>query len=220
MPGPAAPSAEVVEAYGLQRSRKQTGVPMSKIAFLVDQMFEDSEFRVPYDRLRGAGHQIEILGRKPGAQVEGYHHKERIAIEKPVAQARVEDYDALVIPGGYSPDHLRTDRDAVTFTRTMAQANKPVAAVCHAPSLLIEADLVYGRQVTSWPSIKTDLINAGARWVDREVAIDGNLITSRRPDDLPAFSDAILGLLAEGVPARTDTVPGQGRAASASPPAR
>jgi deglycase len=188
---------------------------MSKIAFLVDQMFEDSEFRIPYDRLRAAGHRVEILGR--GAQVEGYRHKERIAIEKPVAQAKVEDYDALVIPGGYSPDHLRTHGEAVAFTRAMGLANKPVAAVCHGPSLLIESDLVYGRQVTSWPSIKTDLINAGARWVDREVAIDGNIITSRRPDDLPAFSDAILRMLSEGVPVRTDHAPGQGRAASAPP---
>ena len=187
---------------------------MSKIAFLVDEMFEDSEFRVPYDRLRAAGHQIDILGIKAGDTVTGYRQKERIKIEKPVAQARVEDYDALVIPGGYSPDHLRVHREAVAFTRTLALANKPVAAVCHAPSLLIEADLVYGRQITSWPSIKTDLINAGARWVDREVVIDGNVITSRRPDDLPAFSDAILRLLAEGVPAGTDTAPGQGRAAS------
>lgn len=191
---------------------------MSKIAFLVDQMFEDSEFRVPYDRLRAAGHQVEILGREARAQVEGYRRKERVTIEKPVAQARVDDYDALVIPGGYSPDHLRTHPEAVAFTRAMALANKPVAAVCHAPSLLIEADLVYGRHVASWPSIKTDLINAGARWVDREVAIDGNLITSRRPDDLPAFSDAILRMLAEGVPARTDQGSGQGRAAPASPP--
>jgi protease I len=191
---------------------------MSKIAFLVDQMFEDSEFRLPYDRLRAAGHQVEILGREARAQVEGYRRRERVTIEKAVAQARVEDHDALVIPGGYSPDHLRTHREAVAFTRAMALANKPVAAVCHAPSLLIEADLVYGRHVTSWPSIKTDLINAGARWVDREVAIDGNLITSRRPDDLPAFSDAILRMLAEGVPARADQGPGQGRAAPASPP--
>lgn len=192
---------------------------MSKIAFLVDQMFEDSEFRVPYDRLRAAGHPIDILGREAGAQVEGYRHKERIKIEQPVARAKVEDYDALVIPGGYSPDHLRTHREAVAFTRAMGLANKLVAAVCHAPSLLIEADLVYGRQMTSWPSIKTDLINAGARWVDREVAIDGNILTSRRPDDLPAFSDAILRVLAEGIPPRTDTAPGQGRAASAPPPA-
>jgi protease I len=191
---------------------------MSKIAFLVDQMFEDSEFRVPYDRLRGAGHQVEILGREASITVDGYRQKEHITIEQPVAQARVEDYDALVIPGGYSPDHLRTHRDAVAFTRAMALANKPVAAVCHAPSLLIEADLVYGRHVTSWPSIKTDLINAGARWVDREVVIDGNIITSRRPDDLPAFSDAILRVLAEGVPALAEPVAGQPRAEAPAPP--
>jgi protease I len=193
---------------------------MSKIAFLVDEMFEDSEFRVPYDRLRAAGHTIDVLGRQAGALMEGYRRKERVPIEKPVAQARVEDYDALVIPGGYSPDHLRTQREAVAFTRTLALANKLVAAVCHAPSLLIEADLVYSRQITSWPSIKTDLINAGARWVDREVAIDGNLITSRRPDDLAAFSDAILRMLAEGVPARTDAGAGNGRPASTPSSAR
>jgi protease I len=192
---------------------------MSKIAFLVDEMFEDSEFRVPYDRLRAAGHSIDILGRQAGATMDGYRHKEHVKIEKPVAQARVEDYDALVIPGGYSPDHLRTQREAVAFTRSMALANKLVAAVCHAPSLLIEADLVYGRQITSWPSIRTDLVNAGARWVDREVAIDGNLITSRRPDDLPAFSDAILRMLAEGVPVRPDAAAGNARPAS-PPPAR
>ncbi|HEX3757213.1 MAG TPA: type 1 glutamine amidotransferase domain-containing protein [Kofleriaceae bacterium] len=190
---------------------------MSKIAFLVDQMFEDAEFRVPYDRLRAAGHQVDILGHKAGETVEGYHRKEHVAIEKPAAQARTEDYDALVIPGGYSPDRLRTQRDAVAFTRAMALAGKPVAAVCHAPSLLIESDLVYGRQVTSWPSIKTDLINAGARWVDREVMIDGNLITSRKPDDLPAFSDAILRVLSEGVPARSE--PASGRRGSATPTA-
>jgi protease I len=192
---------------------------MSKIAFLIDEMFEDSEFRVPYDRLRAAGHAIDILGRQAGATMEGYRRKEKVRIEKPVGQARVEDYDALVIPGGYSPDHLRTQREAVAFTRSLALANKPVAAVCHAPSLLIEADLVYGRQITSWPSIRTDLINAGARWVDREVMIDGNIITSRRPDDLPAFSDVILRLLAEGVPVRPDAAAGNGRQSSA-PPAR
>lgn len=186
---------------------------MSKIAFLVDEMFEDSEFRVPYDRLRAAGHSIDILGRQAGATMDGYRHKEHVKIEKPLAQAQAEDYDALVIPGGYSPDHLRTQREAVAFTRSLALANKPVAAVCHAPSLLIEADLVYGRQITSWPSIRTDLVNAGARWVDREVVIDGNVITSRRPDDLPAFSDAILRMLAEDVPAST----GQARSASAHP---
>ena len=188
---------------------------MSKIAFLLDQMFEDSEFRVPYDRLRAAGHSVDVLGVKAGDAMTGYHQQERVEIEKAVAQVRAEDYDALVIPGGYSPDHLRVHRGAVAFTRAIALAGKPVAAVCHAPSLLIEADLVYGRHITSWPSIKTDLINAGARWVDREVAIDGNLITSRRPDDLRAFSDAILRMLTEGVPAPSEPAT---RAPTAPPP--
>jgi protease I len=182
---------------------------MSKIAILVDEMFEDSEFRVPYDRLRAAGHQVDIVGRKVGATVDGKSHKEHARIEKSVGQVAVDDYDALVIPGGYSPDHLRTDPGAVRFTRDMALAGKPVAAVCHAPSLLIEADLAFGRQLTSWPSIKTDLINAGGRWVDREVVTDGNLITSRKPDDLPAFSDAILTMLAGGVPEHPEPSPGR-----------
>ena len=182
---------------------------MSKIAILVDEMFEDSEFRVPYDRLRAAGHQVDVVGRKAGTSIAGKAHKERATIERSLAQVTVDDYDALVIPGGYSPDHLRTDPAAVRFTRDMALAGKPVAAVCHAPSLLIEADLAFGRQLTSWPSIKTDVINAGGRWVDREVVTDGNLITSRKPDDLPAFSDAILTMLASGVPERPEPSPGR-----------
>ena len=177
---------------------------MSKIAFLVDQMFEDSEFRVPYDRLLAAGHDIDIVGLQAGREVIGKHREERVTIEKSVREVSEKHYDALVIPGGYSPDHLRMNRDAVSFTRAMAGANKPVAAVCHGPSMLIEAELTDDRLVTSWPSIKTDLINACARWVDREVVVDGNLITSRRPDDLPAFSDAILHQLADGVPERRE----------------
>lgn len=175
---------------------------MSKIAILVDQMFEDSELRVPLDRLRQAGHDVELIGIEAGAKVTGKQEKERVKIEKAVSSASEQDYDALVIPGGYSPDHLRMDLAAVRFTRAMALANKPVAAVCHGPSLLIEADVVDDRMVTSWPSVRTDLLNAGARWIDREVVVDGNLVTSRKPDDLPAFCDAILRQLAEGVPER------------------
>jgi protease I len=175
---------------------------MSRIAILIDDMFEDSEFRVPYDRLRAAGHQVDVVGLERGAEVVGERRKEHVRIEKSVRDVSEKNYDALVIPGGYSPDHLRTDMAAVRLTRAMALANKPVAAVCHGPSLLIEADLVDERFVTSWPSVRTDLINAGARWTDREVAIDGNIITSRRPDDLPAFSNAILHQLADGVPER------------------
>jgi protease I len=177
---------------------------MSKIAMLVDEMFEDSEFRVPYDRLRAAGHQVDIVGLEADKHVEGKKHEERITIEKSVADVTERDYDALVIPGGYSPDHLRMSLDAVRLTRAMAMANKPVAAVCHAPWMLIEADVADGRQLTSWPSLRTDLINAGARWLDREVVIDGNIITSRKPADLTAFSDAILHELADGVPLRAE----------------
>jgi deglycase len=175
---------------------------MSKIAILVDRMFEDSELRVPLDRLREAGHAVDILGLHAGVEVVGKHGKEHVRIEKAVRDVSAKDYDALVIPGGYSPDHLRIDLAAVRFTRAMALAGKPIAAVCHAPWMLIEADVVDDRMMTSWPSVRTDLLNAGARWVDREVVVDGNIITSRKPDDLPAFCDAILRQLAEGVPER------------------
>jgi deglycase len=177
---------------------------MSKIAFLLDQMFEDSEFRVPYDRLRAAGHDVDVIGVKAGTEVAGYRNKEHVKIEKSATEVDEAEYEAVVIPGGYSPDHLRTSSDVVRFTRAIANTNRPVAAVCHAPSLLIEADLVEGRQVTSWPSIRTDLLNAGARWVDREVVVDGNVITSRNPGDLEAFCDAILRALEQGVPGRTE----------------
>lgn len=177
---------------------------MSKIAILVDTMFEDSEFRIPYDRLRAAGNDLEILGTEVGRVVTGVKGKERVTIEKAVSEASPRHYDALVIPGGYSPDHLRTDPAAVRFTRAMADADKPVAAVCHAPSLLIEADLAEDRTLTSWPSIRTDLINAGSRWIDRDVVVDGNIITSRKPADLQAFSEAILHMLDGGVPSRAE----------------
>jgi protease I len=121
-----------------------------------------------------------------------------------VRDASPGQYDALVIPGGYSPDKLRTSIDAVRFTREMAMAQRPVAAICHGPWLLIEADLVDDVQLTSWPSLKTDLLNAGARWIDREVVVDGNIITSRKPDDLTAFTDAILRKLASGVAPRAE----------------
>lgn len=169
---------------------------MSKIAILVDRMFEDSEFRVAYDRLRAAGHELDVVGLHDGNEVVGVKNKEHVKIEKSVRDVSESDYDALVIPGGFSPDFLRTNMDAVRFTSAMANANKLVAAICHAGSLLIEADLVEDRVLTSWPSIRTDLVNAGAKWVDRDVVIDGNIITSRNPGDLVAFCDAILRQLA------------------------
>jgi deglycase len=175
--------------------RRPTGLGAihgARVAFLVDEDFEDSELRIPYDRIKDAGHEVVIVGIEAGKPLVGKRGKEKVTTQLAARGLTAADLDALVIPGGYSPDHLRTNRDVVRLTRDMFLAGKPVAAVCHGPSLLIEADIVDGNTVTSWPSIRTDLINAGARWVDREAVEDGHLITSRKPDDLHAFSAAIL----------------------------
>lgn len=164
---------------------------MARIAFIIADMFEDSEFRVPYDRLRQAGHEVTVIGSDPGKQIHGKQNRETVTAERGIGEVRADEFDALVIPGGYSPDKLRMDRRMVDFTRAFFEAGKPTAAVCHAPWMLAEAGVLRGKTVTSWPSIRTDLVNAGARWVDQEVVEDSNLITSRKPDDLPAFSDAI-----------------------------
>ena len=169
---------------------------MARIAFVLGEDFEDSEFRIPYDALREAGHQIEVLGQKAGETVDGKQGKEHVRIEAACVDRDPSQYEALVIPGGYSPDHLRMDREVVRFVQHFVQQDKLVAAVCHGPQLLIEADAVEGKTMTSWPSVHTDLVNAGAKWVDREVVEDGQLITSRKPDDLRAFSAAIKQRLA------------------------
>jgi deglycase len=165
---------------------------MAKIAMPVGEDFEDSEFSVPRDRLIEAGHQVTVLGTSPGATITGKRGKAAARIDAAGASADPEAFDALVIPGGYSPDHLRLDDGIVSFVRHFARTGKTVAAVCHGPQLLIEADCVAGKMLTSWPSVQTDLENAGATWVDREVVEDGNLITSRKPEDLDAFCAAIL----------------------------
>jgi protease I len=163
-----------------------------KVAFIMDEMFEDSEFRVPYERLREAGHEAVIVGLESGKKVSGKQGDETVTIEKAVDEVSADQFDALVIPGGYSPDKIRSNDKMVALTRDICEADKPVAAVCHGPWMLAEAAIIKGKTVTSWPSIKTDLINAGAQWVDQEVAEDGNLITSRKPDDLEAFSKTLL----------------------------
>jgi len=168
---------------------------MARVAMILGEQFEDSELRIPYDRLRQAGHQVTFIGVDAGRTLRGKRGKEKVSPDLSIDQANASDFDALVIPGGYSPDHLRTSIKMVGFTREMVLAGKPVAAVCHGPSMLVEADVLDGRVVTSWPSVRTDLLNAGARWVDREVVEDGNLITSRRPEDLEAFSAAIVRAL-------------------------
>jgi protease I len=189
---------------------------MARVAFIVDEMFEDSELRIPYDRLREAGHEPVLIGVTAGRTITGKKGKETITTDKGIGDVAAGDFDALVIPGGYSPDHLRMNIKMVGLVREMFLHERPVAAVCHAPWMLIEADVADGRTMTSWPSIKTDLLNAGARWVDREVVEDGNLITSRKPDDLEAFSAALLRQLAEGPAARLDP-PGAPEATAQEP---
>jgi protease I len=163
---------------------------MARIAFVVGEDFEDSELMKPLEELRSSGHEVELLGVHAGATLKGKKGTE-ITLDARAADRDATSYEAVVIPGGYSPDHLRTDKEVVRFVQNAVQADKVIAAVCHGPQLLIEADAVEDKQLTSWPSVRTDLLNAGAKWVDREVVIDGTLITSRKPDDLPAFINAI-----------------------------
>lgn len=165
---------------------------MMRIVMIVGEGFEDSEFSVPFERLSGAGHEITVVGSKRGETLTGKRGNSRALIEQTADNVQVGDFDALVIPGGQGPDHLRLDADIVKFTRAFVESGKPVAAICHGPQLLIEADKVRGRTLTSWPSVRTDLVNAGAEWVDQPVVEDRNLITSRKPDDLDAFCDALL----------------------------
>ncbi len=165
---------------------------MAKILFIVGEGFEDSEFIEPFDRLKQAGHEIDIMGSQPGEEVRGKRGQAVAHIGVAARCSYPDHYDALVIPGGHGPDRLRMDEDIVNFVRGFMDTDKPVAAICHGPQLLIEADAVRGRTLTSWPSVKTDLINAGANWVDEAVVFDGNLITSRKPGDLKLFNDAIL----------------------------
>lgn len=165
---------------------------MARVGFIMDEMFEDSEFRFPYDRVREEGHEAVVIGLEAGKKLEGKKGDETVVTDKAIDEVSVDELDALVIPGGYSPDKIRADQKMVDLTRAMYRAGKPVAAICHAGWLLSEADIIRGRTVTSWPSIKTDLVNAGAHWVDQEVVEDGNLITSRKPDDLEAFTKTVL----------------------------
>ncbi|MFN3216932.1 MAG: type 1 glutamine amidotransferase domain-containing protein [Acidimicrobiales bacterium] len=172
---------------------------MALIAILAADDFEDVELTTPRASLLEAGHAVDVIGAEAGDGIVGKQGT-RISTDRAIAEADPAEYDALVLPGGYSPDHLRTDPAMVGFVAAMAAAGKPVAAICHAPWLLIEADLVADRTLTSWPSLRTDLANAGAEWVDEELVVDDNLITSRNPGDIPVFVEAILHSI--GSPAR------------------
>jgi protease I len=167
-----------------------------KIAFLTaSEGIERVELTDPWRAVTDAGHTAELLAPDAG-EVQLFDHLDKAdtqAVDRTVADASVADYDALVLPGGVAnPDALRMDADAVGFVREFVASGKPVAAICHAPWTLVEAGSLSGKRVTSWPSLQTDIRNAGGDWVDEEVVVDGNLISSRNPDDLPAFTKALL----------------------------
>ena len=178
-----------------------------RIACVLGQGFEDSEFRVPYDRLKEEGYQVDVIGVKAGEELKGYKGKEKVNVEKSIDQVKAEDYDALLIPGGQSPDHLRADRRMVEFVKKFDHAGKPIAAVCHGPQLLIAAHLVKGRTLTAWQTIQDDLRQIGATVKDEPVVRDRNWITSRKPDDLQQFSEE-LERSESGVDANRPSQPG------------
>jgi len=172
-----------------------------RIAFLATDMVEQVEFTGPWEALIAAGAELELVSIKDG-EIQGFNHYDKadtFKVDRTVEEASASDYDALVLPGGVgNPDTLRLDENAVDFVHQFFEQGKPVGAICHAPWLLIEAGVVRDRTVTSWPSLATDLRNAGANRVDKEVVVDNGLVTSRKPDDIPAFNKKLIEEFAEG----------------------
>jgi protease I len=174
------------------------------VAILVTDGFEQVEMTEPRKALDQAGAKTVLISPKAG-EVQGMNHSEKgdkFKADKELSSVAADDFDALLLPGGVAnPDRLRMIPDAVKFVASFFKEHKPVAAICHGPWMLVEAGAVRGKTLTSWPSLKTDIVNAGGRWVDREVVADGNLVTSRKPDDIPAFNQKMLELFSAAVPA-------------------
>ena len=168
-----------------------------KIACLLANGFEDSEFQIPCDWLSAAGYPIEIIGAHAGDALKGEKGRETAIVDLSIDEADVDDYEGLLIPGGYSPDALRADDRFIEFVRSFDATGRPIAAVCHGPQLLLTAELQGGRTLTAWPTIQGDLRQAGANVVDRAVVVDDNWITSRKPDDLYAFTSKFVQRLGE-----------------------
>ena len=184
-------------------SHHETGHPLEgkRIAFLATDGVEQVELTEPRIAVEEAGAETDLVSLEAG-EIQAFQHLdhgERFAVDRPIADASASDYDGLVLPGGVAnPDFLRADERAVAFVREFVEAGKPVGAICHGPWTLVEADVVRGKTLTSFPSLKTDIRNAGGEWVDEEVHVDRGLTTSRKPDDLPAFNAKIVEELAEG----------------------
>lgn len=172
-----------------------------KVAILVADGFEQVEMTKPREALNEAGAETKIVSPSLG-KIQGMHHADKgdkFDVDIELKEARPEEFDALLIPGGLmNPDQLRSTEEALEFARHFFETGKPVAAICHGPWVLIDAGVVRGRTVTSWPAIKTDLRNAGANWVDKEVVVDNGLVTSRKPDDIPAFNEKMIEEFCEG----------------------
>jgi protease I len=176
-----------------------------RIAILATDGFEQSELTKPREALDQAGATTVVVAPKEGS-IKGWNHTdwgESVDVDQTLNEVAPQEFDALVLPGGVmNPDHLRMDPEAVEFVRNFVATGKPVAAICHGPWTLIEAGVVRGKTMTSWPSITTDLINAGAKWVDKDVVTDGQFITSRKPDDIPAFSRTLIEAISRGTAQR------------------
>jgi len=176
-----------------------------KVAFLATDGVEQVELTAPWNVLKQAGADVVLVSDKPG-EIQAMNHDakgQKLRVDVEVSRVTARDFDALVLPGGVAnPDKLRTNKVAVSFVREFMELDKPVAAICHAPWLLVEADAVRGRTITSWPSLETDVRNAGGAWVDKQVQVDQKLLTSRRPDDLPAFCAKLVELLADTIDER------------------
>lgn len=179
-----------------------------RVAILATDGVEQVELTEPRKALDAAGAQTTLISPKSG-KIKAWQHDhwgDELAVDLSLDQANPADYDALMLPGGVmNPDHLRQDKNAVNFVRQIFQSGKPVAAICHGPWMLVEADVVRNRTVTSWPSLQTDIRNAGGDWVDREVVTDMGLVTSRKPDDIPAFNKKMVEEFAEGTHNRQGT---------------
>jgi protease I len=170
---------------------------MARVAILVEKIYEDLELQYPKYRLREAGHVVDVIGPKKGETYIGKHGYPQVA-EMSASDARAENYDLLVIPGGTSPDHMRRSEHMVRLARDFAKLGKPMAGICHGPWLMCSTPSLRGRRCTSYMSIVDDVLNAGGVWVDEACVVDGNIITSRTPEDLPAFMKAILSLIETG----------------------